>query len=128
ICFLLPLPPSRVRLILPANLFQKLWVDWTVRLQRVLVAYVMARKVCELFIVCRHVVEESVPGPWSAHPIEAPIRSAQREDDRIIQLLVMLDVRELVQHDHVQSLTSDRVGIIRQSLYHGPVPKREPPL
>src|SRR5256885_335831 len=44
---------SRVSLILPANLFQKLWVDWTVRLQRVLVAYALARAVCELFIVIR---------------------------------------------------------------------------
>src|SRR5207245_8390134 len=55
------------------------------------------------------------------------IRSSTREDDRTIHLLVMLDVRELVQHDHVQSLAPDGVRIVRQSLYHRPVPKREPP-
>ena len=115
-------------MILPANLFQKLWVDWTVRLQRVLVAYVMAREVCELFVVCCHFEEETVLGPRSARPIEAPIRSAQCEDYRVIQFLVVLDVRELVQHDHVQSLPANGVGIVWQSLYHGPVPKREPPL
>src|SRR5207253_3763490 len=48
ICFHLPPPSSRVRLILPANLFQKLWVDWTVRLQRVLVACMVAREISEL--------------------------------------------------------------------------------
>src|SRR2546426_4859103 len=78
-------------------------------------------------MVCSHGIEESVPGPRSARPVEASIGSAQCEDDRIIQLLIVLDVRELVQHNHVQGLATDRIRIVRQSLYHRPVSKREPP-
>src|SRR6266566_1331780 len=82
------------------------------------------RTVHRLSLCCR----TECPGPWSARPIEAAVGSAQCEDYRVIQFLVVLDVRELVQHDHVQSLPANGVGIVWQSLYHRPVPKREPPL
>src|SRR2546428_8805679 len=52
---------------------------------------------------------------------------AQCENERIMKLFSVLDVRELVQLNDVQGLAPDRIWIVRQSLYHRPVPKREPP-
>src|SRR3989442_6221432 len=40
----------------------------------------------------------------------------------------MFNLCKLGRHNHVQRLSPDRVRTIRQSLYHGPVAKRELPL
>src|SRR3989442_15472059 len=73
LCLHLPLPAPRVLDHLRTNRLQDLFLQRPVRLQSLLPAYMMTRKVSELLVISTHLVEQRVTRPWCTRRDEPPI-------------------------------------------------------
>src|SRR2546426_130858 len=96
LCFHLSSPPPRIGGELSPELLKNLELERPVWFKCVQVTYVVSREVEEVYVVSAHGVEHAFARAGSACCEKPAVRSSQREDRSLIELLVIFGIRELV--------------------------------
>src|SRR5437879_448218 len=87
----LPLPAPRILNHLRTNRLKDLLLQRSVRLQSLLPAYMMTRKVSELLVISAHLVEQAISRSRCTRCDEPPIRSPEHVDNCIVQVFIVQD-------------------------------------